>query len=246
MTRANPGGMVGTSRAAIQGIRVSWDETVVKSAAIDSAMLTPRERPGLPYRRRPGGIQLTIILIVTGVLLGVRASQDGAIGALSAVPTILILLAVAAASAVISFGVSRRRLRQIRDRLSLGSEAISVRTTADFSTFPPGEISSVEAYTRPWHTYQLMTLTDSGIELRASGRSGARLRYSRMDAVVVGVAASGDYTERAILIAGREKGRSYQIGIVPVAESSMLLRPLDDEQFRGILDEIISGATATV
>jgi len=59
---------------------------------------------------------------------------------------------------------------------------------------------------------------------------------------VVGTATIGDWTERAVLIAGRIEGRPVEFGIVPVDESSLLISPATDAAYRALLGRLIACA----
>jgi hypothetical protein len=216
---------------------------------MDSGMLTARRRPGLPRRRRLGSLYLTILAglcLFAGLSVG---SKAGLLAGLSAGLSVLLLPVLMAPVWLVTFSIGRARLRRLRDQHNLGADSIAVRTTADFSRFPPTELNVVESYVRPWTTYQLLTITDRGIELRnfpGRGKSaGALLRFDRVESIEVGTAGFGDLTERAILIAGTERGTSYHLGLVPIDDNSLTLRPVGDKDFRAIIEAIVAEARST-
>ena len=110
--------------------------------------------------------------------------------------------------------------------------------------FRPPRIRTTQDYLRPWQGYQLATLGDTGLELRQApvpGESGgARLSYSKITEIRVGVASFGTFTERAILIAGIEKGKAYEIGLAPIKPDSPSLTPVPDAQFMPLVSELIA------
>jgi hypothetical protein len=209
-----------------------------------------RRRVGLPPRRRVGSLYLTIVavlVVAVGVAVG---SRSGPLDGLSAAMGVLLLPVLTIPVWLVTFGVGRSRLRWLRERLVLGSDSLAVRTTADFTAFPPSELSVIDSYTRPWTTYQLLTITHRRLELRTFPRKGssggALLRYDRIASIEVGIADFGDLRERAILISGTERGKDYTIAVVPVDEESLTLRPVNDSRFRDFADEIITEVEKTV
>lgn len=213
-------------------------------------MLSPERGDGLPARRRVGALYLTIVAVVA-VTVGITVgSRSGPQFGLFAGSSMLLLPLVMAPLWLITFAISRSRLRRLRERNGLVADSIPVRTSADFSSFPPEEISVYDSYTKPWSTYQLLTVTERGIELRTFPRggasAGAALRFDRITDVVVGTVDFGDLRERGILISGTERGKSYVIGVVPVDEHSRTLKPVDDQRFRDFAGEIVSEAEETV
>ncbi len=67
-----------------------------------------------------------------------------------------------------------------------------------------------------------------------------------MTRIDVGTASFGDTTERAVIIAGSERGVEYTIGVVPVDPSSGTLMPVDDATFRAFAEGLIARAEETV
>lgn len=215
-----------------------------------AAMLSVRRRAGLPPRRRLGVRYLTIIsviIIIAGLTVG---SRSGPVDGLLAATAALMLPFLLAPLWLVWFAIGRSRLRRLRDELDLAAECIAVRTTADFSSFPPAERKVFDTYVRPWTTYQVLTQTPDAMELRTFPRmgwsGGARLRFDRVARIDVGSADFGDLRERAIIVSGTERGRDYALGIVPVSEQSLLLAPVSDQQFRDFADELITAAQTTV
>jgi hypothetical protein len=213
-------------------------------------MLSVRRRAGLPPRRRLGALYLTIIsviVIVAGLAVG---SRSGLVNGLLAASAALMLPLLMAPVWLVCFAIGRSRLRRLRDELDLAAECIAVRTTADFSSFPPAERKVFDTYVRPWTTYQLLMLTSDAMELRTFPRmgwsGGARLRFDRVATVDVGSADLGDFRDRAIIVSGTEGGRDYAIAIVPVREQSLLIPPVSDRQFRDLAGELVTAAEATV
>lgn len=213
-------------------------------------MLSVRRRAGLPPKRRLGALYLTIIsviVIIAGVTVGSRSGPVN--GTLAATATLMLPLLMTPLW-LVSFAIGRSRLRRLRDASDRAADCLAVRTTADFSSFPPSERRTFDTYVRPWTTYQLLTLTPEAMELRTFPRmgwsGGARLRFDRVATVDVGSADFGDFRERAIIVSGTERGREYAIGIVPVREQSLLIVPASDQQFRDLADEVVTAAEATV
>lgn len=212
-------------------------------------MLSVRRRAGLPPKRRLGVLYLTaisVIVIVAGMTVG---SRSGPVNGLLAATAALMLPLLLAPLWLVWFAIGRSRLRRLRDELDLAADCIAVRTTADFSSFPPTERNVYDTCVRPWTTYQLLTLTPEAMELRTFPRigwsGGARLRFDRIATVDVGTADFGDLRERAIIVSGTERGRDYAIGIAPVREQSLLMAPVSDRQFRDLADELVTTAEAT-
>lgn len=213
-------------------------------------MLSVRRRGGLPPTRRPGALYLTIIsviVIIAGLTVG---SRSGPVNGLLAATAALMLPLLLAPLWLVWIAIGRSRLRRLRDELDLAADCAAVRTSADFSSFPPTERNVLDTYVRPWTTYQLLTLTPEAMELRTFPRmgwsGGARLRFDRVATVDVGSADFGDVRERAIIVSGTERGRDYSIGIVPVREQSHLIAPVSDQQFRDLAEELVTAARATM
>jgi hypothetical protein len=212
-------------------------------------MLTVRRRPGLPARRRVGTLYVTMVAVlcmVVGLAVGSESGRDAGV---SAGLSVLLLPILTSPVWLVAFHIARTRLRLLRARIDPDGEGIAVRTTAEFSTFPPGERSVIETYPRPWTTYQLLTLTDRGLELRTVPRrgssAGAHLRFDRIETVRVGSADFGELRERAIIISGSERGRPYRMGLVPIDEHSPTLRPVGDHELRSLADEIVAAVEST-
>ena len=221
-----------------------------QNVEIDSAMLSIRKRSGFPARRRPGWLYLTIAVVIMLLAALLVGRSQGTQAGIAAGGAVLLWIMVSSPLLLVFFGFARTGLRRVRDSAGLGTTtATAIRSTADFSAFPPVEIALATSYTRPWQTFQLMSLTDKGIELRTIPKhgwsGGAHLRFDRMNHVEIGSASFGDFTERAILIAGHERGSSYCIGIVPVDETSITLKPVTDEVFRSCFEDIIERVRAT-
>jgi hypothetical protein len=195
-------------------------------------------------------LYLTIISIIVAVAGLTAGSRSGPVDGLTAALTALMLPLVLSPLWLVWFAVGRSRLRRLREGLDPGVDCVAVRTTADFSSFPPTQRSVFDTYVRPWTTYQLLTLTPGGMELRTFPRAGwsggARLRFERVATVNVGTADFGDLRERAIIVTGTERGTEYAIGIVPVKETSIVITPVSDHEFRDLADELVTAAEATV
>lgn len=213
-------------------------------------MLSVRRGDGFPRTRRVGSLHLTIVAVLVVVAGFAVGSRSGPLLGLFAAMSVLLLPVLTAPIWLVTFGVGRSRLRRLREQIGLGADSFAVRTTADFTKFPPSELSVFDSYTRPWTTYQLLTVTHRGLELRTFPRTGssagALLRFDRIARVEIGAADFGDLRERAILISGTERGKDYAIGVVPVDEQSLTLAPVNDQRFRDFANEIIAEAEDTV
>lgn len=219
-----------------------------KGRVMDSAILR-RQPSGLPRRRRIGALPIVILAVLALVTALEFGSRQGLAAGVAAAGGVLLLQVLVLPVWFLGFGWSRQTIARIRDLNGLDRDDIPVRSTARFSAFPPEEQSIRNTYTRPWRTYQVMTLTDRGILLRTLPRSGesggALLRFDRISSIEVGTASFGATTERAILVRGHEKGTPYFLGIVPVEEASSTLQPVSDEVYTSVLEQIIAGARAT-
>lgn len=215
-----------------------------------SLRLTARSRPGWPRRRQPGWPLATIVVSIGFVVAAtIYARADFVSALLAGVGTIVLLAAVWYPLNAPSFARGRSRLRVLLDRFSdAGEHVFAIRSTATFDKFPPRESGLLEDYIRPWYGYQVAVISDLGIELRQGQRAnqsaGARLRYSNIDEISIGMAAFGNFTERAILIAGTEKNTIYELGIVPIRTSSSTLAPVDEAEFKQIFSDIAARVTA--
>lgn len=151
----------------------------------------------------------------------------------------------------VAFGSwSRNRLAMLVERFGdTGDLDFAVRSTASFDRFPPAESGLLHDYTHPWHSYQLAVLGESGIELRQLPRSGqsggARLQYANIDVIADGTATFSDFSDRAVLIRGRENGVQYEVGIVPVERESLMLTPVKDPEFQRILSALVDRVAVT-
>jgi hypothetical protein len=202
-------------------------------------------------RRRTIAWPLITLIIAVSIIAGSIAAKrtDPGLGVVAG-------LTVCAAGTVIwlicrlaTGNWSRKRLAILDSRFGASGDAVfAIRSTASFDRFPPTESDLLHDHTHPWHSYLLAVLGDVGIELRQLPRKGqlvgARLRYSNIDVIADGTSTFSDFTERAILLRGRENGVLYELGIVPVQRESLLLAPVDEVEFRRIFSELVDRVAA--
>ncbi|GLU90949.1 hypothetical protein Agsp01_32040 [Agromyces sp. NBRC 114283] len=212
---------------------------------LSGVLLRRRRRPGLPRRRRIATVHAAFLALVVGAVALLEGRDGGLSAALGAATAITVMALVSFALWPLYFAVGRANLRSAMQSAD-DHRAIAVRTTADFSTFPPAELSIVLSWLRPWISYQAMTLDERTLTLRNAGRrrwsAGARLRLDRVDSIDVGTANFGTLVERAILVAGFANGERYELGIVPVDATSRALSPVDDLVYRELIEELIARA----
>lgn len=224
--------------------------TEVNAEAFHSLRLATRSRPGPPPRRQLGWPLATIMLSIGIVVFTTTYSRaDLASALVAAVGTIALLAAAWYPLNAAFIARGRSRVRTLFNKFGdTGEDVFAIRSTATFDQFPPRQSGLLEDYIRPWNGYQVAVLNDIGIELRQGPRrdqsAGARLRYSRIDSISKGTAAFGNFTERAILIAGTEKHARYELGIVPIRPTSLTLAPVDEAEFERIASEIAARVAA--
>lgn len=201
-------------------------------------------------RRRTVAWPLVVLIIAVGFIAGSSVARRTDPGAgvvagltVGAAGTVIWLICRLAAGSW-----SRNRLAILDSRFGeSGDRVFAIRSTASFDRFPPTESGLLHDHTHPWHSYQIAVLGEAGIELRQLPRRGqsvgARLRYSNIELIVDGTATFSDFTERAILVRGRENGVQYELGIVPVQET-LMLTPVDEVEFQRILSELVARAGA--
>lgn len=199
----------------------------------------PRTRSGrLPLRRAPGRV-LTVIVLV-GVAVGgiaVYRASDSLLQACLAVTGIIVLASLIYFPLNLPYFLrARNALAALRSRLPNPEDAIPVRSTVRVDRFPPTEVDVLDDYLHPWVGYQVLSLGEEGLEIRGVVRRGDRargicLKYEGISSVEAGVAAFGNFDERAIIVAGNQAGHEYLVGLVPVNAQSLLLWPIDREQF---------------
>lgn len=207
---------------------------------------------GRRSRRRTVGWPLVTLIIAVGFIAGssVAKRTDPGMGVVAGLTVGTACTVIWLISRLGTGRWSRQRLAILDGRFGeLGDAVFAVRSTASFDRFPPTESSLLTDYTHPWHGYQLAVLGEAGIELRQLPRRGqsvgARLRYSNIELIADGTATFSDFTERAILVRGRENGVQYELGIVPVQRESLMLTPVDEVEFQRILSELVARAGAT-
>lgn len=209
-------------------------------------LLRRRRRPGLPRRRRIAAVHVAYLALVVAAVALVEGRDGGLSAALGAAVAVTVMALVSFALWPLYFAMGRANLRSAAQSAD-DHRAIAVRTTADFSTFPPAELSILLSWLRPWISYQMMTLDDRTLTLHTAGRrrrwsAGARLRLDRVESIEVGTANFGILVERAILVAGFANGERYELGIVPVDATSRALSPVDDLVYRELIEELIARA----
>lgn len=213
---------------------------------LSGVLLRRRSRPGLPRRRRIATVHAAFLALVVGTVALLEGRDGGLSAALGAATAVTVMALVSFALWPLYFALGRANLRSAMQSAD-DHRAIAVRTTADFSTFPPAELSIVLSWLRPWISYQAMTLDEHTLTLRNAGRrrwsAGARLRLDRVDSIQVGTANFGTLVERAILVSGSANGTRYELGIVPVDGTSRTIAPVDDPAYRDLLGELIALAS---
>jgi hypothetical protein len=143
----------------------------------------------------------------------------------------------------VSASGGRTRYRALRE--AVGAEAVAIRSTAWITDGVPVEASDAADGRKPGRGHQLLVFGADSLELweRPAGGGGtAALPYAAIDHVEVGVASFSDWTDRAVLVAARVRGRRVELGIVPVDDASLLLHPVTDAAYRDLLERIIACA----
>ena len=145
---------------------------------------------------------------------------------------------------VVSASGGRTRYAALRE--AVGADGVAVRSTAWIEDGQPVAASDNDDARKPGRRHQLLTFTPDGIELRErpiGGRGGATLLpYTGIDSVEVGTATFNEWTDRAVLIAGRVEGKSVELGVVPVDAPSFLLSPVTDATYRALIERIVACA----
>ena len=178
-----------------------------------SARLSPRHRPGLPRRRRPAYRVLTVIPV------SVLASA-----------VIIVTGTDLAAPCARSWA-----------RMASRSKAPHGSTPASPSQHPSRTTAASRAdVTRCLHSHPPVSSSESAPS--AARTAQPCFPTTPSTTFVVGTATIGDWTERAVLIAGRIEGRPVEFGIVPVDESSLLISPATDAAYRALLGRLIACA----
>lgn len=209
-----------------------------------SVRLSPRRRPGLPRRRRPAYRVLTVIpvCVLASAVIIVTGTDLAALGAVALVVSLFVTTWFALVFASASGG--RTRYRALREEM--GKDGVALRSTTWIDSGVPFSASEQDDGRKPGRRHQMLAFTPAGLEFRErpiGGANGATLLpYDAIDHVVVGTATFSDWTERAVLIAGRIEGRPAEFGIVPVNESSLLISPVTDAAYRALLDRLITCA----
>ncbi|MDR6905192.1 hypothetical protein J2X63_000878 [Agromyces sp. 3263] len=211
-----------------------------------SDRLSPRRRPGLPHRRRPTYRLLTVIPVGAGAIIVVVATgmDLAALGAVAIVVSLFVTTWFA--QILVSASGGRTRYRALRE--AMGNDGIALRSTAWIESGLPSAASEQDDQRKPGRRHQMLAFTPVGLELRErpiGGSNGATvLPYAAIDDVRVGTAAFSDWSDRAVLLAGRIEGRPVEFGIVPVDESSLLIWPATDAAYRALLERLIDCATS--
>ncbi len=206
--------------------------------------LSPRRRDGLPRRRRPSYRLLTVVPVLglMAILVLATGTDPAALSILAVVATLFV--GGWFVSAAVSASGGRTRYAALREEV--GREGVAVRSTTWVDDGRPVAASERDDGRKPGRRHQLLSFTEAGIELRerpVGGRRGATLLpYAAIDHVEVGTATFSDWTERAVLIAGRIDGRPVELGVVPVVESSVLVSPVTDAAYGALLERIIACA----
>ena len=156
---------------------------------------------------------------------------------------IALVIALTFTVGLVSASSGRARYRALRE--SVGAEAVAIRSTAWIMDGVPVEASDAAEGRKPGRAHQLLMFGADGLELweRPAGGGGTvALPYTAIDHVEVGVASFSDWTDRAVLVSARVRGRRVELGIVPVDEASLLLHPVTDAAYRDLLERIIACA----
>ncbi|MFE5672768.1 hypothetical protein ACFQ58_14295 [Agromyces sp. NPDC056523] len=207
-----------------------------------------RTAPGLPIAQRLAGTSLMGMLVAVVTLAigvgGTRGVRDGLVAAVIGLAAGVVVVAVRRWFIVRE---ARTRLEALRESVP-DADAVAVRSTLAVTASGPVERDAAGERRKPGRSFQLLTLDADGFELRERPIGGPQgsvfVPWAAVEAIRVGSADFAEFTERAILIAADTDQGAFVVGLAPVDDHTLLLRPTAEHEYLNLMNELIRRAEA--